>query len=86
MTNRALIHIKRERWVIVRDGTHIFCGLARSYKFKPIDDIGDTPIKTYLSRNKAISAFNSSWMQDFNDDRYECVKITEQFEEEADHE
>ena len=83
MKNGALIWINRERWVIVRDGKDIFCGLARNYKFKPIDDIGDTPIKTYLSRNKAISSFNSSWTQAFNDERYECIKITERFEEGA---
>ena len=80
MKNGVLILIQRERWVIIRDGTHIFCGLARNFKFKPIDDIGDTSIKTYLSRNKAISSFQSSWTDDFND-RYECIKITERFEE-----
>ena len=79
MKNGTLICIKRERYVIVRNGTDIFCGLSRSYKFKPIDDIGDTPIKTYLSRNKAISAFQSSWGK--FDDRYECVKIVERVEE-----
>ena len=83
MKNGSLLRIQRERWVIVRDGTHIFCGLARNFKFKPIDDIGDTPIKTYLSRNKAISSFNSSWTQAFNGERYECIKITVQFEEGA---
>ena len=81
MKNGTFICIKRERWVIVRDGMEIFCGLSRNYKFKPIDDIGDTPIKTYLSRNKAISSFQSSWGA-FND-RYECVKITERVEEGA---
>ena len=53
--------ISRERWVIIRDDTDIFCGLARCYQFKPIDDIGDTAIKTYLSKNKAESSFRKSW-------------------------
>lgn len=79
MKNGSLIWVSRERWVIIRDGTDIFCGLSRAYKFKPIGDIGDTAIKTYLSRNKAISSFQSSWGR--FDDRYECVKITERFEE-----
>jgi hypothetical protein len=54
------MEIKRERWVIIK-GDEIFCGLARNYQFKPIDDIGNTAIKTYLSKNKAESSFLSSW-------------------------
>ena len=69
--------IGRKRWVIVRDnGAEIFCGLARHYQFKPINDIRDTAIKTYLSRNKAIAAFESSW-DDFDDIRYKAVEVTE---------
>jgi hypothetical protein len=54
------MRIERERWVIVK-GNEIFCGLARNYQFKPIDNIGNTAIKTYLSKNKAESSFISSW-------------------------
>lgn len=57
---RKAIKIERERWVIVR-GNDIFCGLARHYKFKPIEDVGNTAIKTYLSKGKAESSFISSW-------------------------
>ena len=49
--------ITRKRYIIVRNGTHIMCGLARQYYFKPIDDIGDTQIKTYSSEKKAIAGF-----------------------------
>lgn len=28
--------ITRKRYIIVRNGTHIMCGLARQYYFKPI--------------------------------------------------
>lgn len=52
--------IERERWVIVK-GDEIFCGLARNYQFKPMDNIGNTAIKTYLSKNKAESSFIASW-------------------------
>ena len=52
--------IERERWVIIK-GDEIFCGLARNYQFKPINDIGNTAIKTYLSKNKAESSLVSSW-------------------------
>ena len=42
--------IQRKRWVIMRNNrTEIFCGLARNYQFKPVDDIGNTSIKTYRS-------------------------------------
>ena len=52
--------ITRKRWVIIKDDK-IFCGLAQNYKFKPINDIGDTAIKTYTSKKKAESSFESSW-------------------------
>lgn len=71
-----MIQIKRNRWVIVRDSTEIFCGLARHYTFKPISDTGNTAIKTYLSRKKAIAAFESSW-DEFDDNRYKAVEVIE---------
>lgn len=52
--------IARKRWVIINDDK-IFCGLAQNYRFKSIDDIGDTAIKTYTSKKKAESSFESSW-------------------------
>lgn len=42
-------------------GSEIFCGLARNYQFKPIDNVGDTAIKTYLSKEKAEASFKSSY-------------------------
>ena len=60
LINGDYMEIKRERWVIVK-GNEIFCGLARNYQFKPTDDIGNTAIKTYFSKNKAESSFLSSW-------------------------
>lgn len=68
--------IKRKRYIIVRDGTHIMCGLARQYHFKPIDDIGDTQIKTYSSEKKAISGFERSWGLQIGD-RYKVVEVEE---------
>lgn len=55
------INISRERWVIILRNEKIFCGLARNYKFKPLNKVGDTAIKTYLSENKAMASFFSSW-------------------------
>lgn len=72
--------IERERWVIMRNNrTEIFCGLARNFKFKPVDNIGDTAIKTYLSRDKALASFERSWYgpPDFE---VEAVRIKETYE------
>lgn len=71
---------ERKRWVILRNGgKEIFCGLARNYQFKAIQDIGDTAIKTYLSRNKAIASFEASW-DSFDDDFYKAVEVVETIE------
>ena len=56
-----MLNIKRERYVIIRDDSEIFCGLARNYLFKKINDVGNTSIKTYTTREKAKQAFLSSW-------------------------
>ena len=71
--------IQRKRWVIMRNNrTEIFCGLARSYTFERVDEIGNTAVKTYLSKNKALAAFDDSWFRpDFD---FEAVEITETFE------
>ena len=71
--------IQRKRWVIMRNNrTEIFCGLARNYQFKPIDDIGNTSIKTYRSEKTALSSFNSSWQKP--DFEVEAVEIVETYE------
>ena len=73
------MRIERRRWVIMRNNrTEIFCGLARNYQFKKVDDIGNTAIKNYLSKNKALSAFDNSWIKpDFD---VEAVEIIESYE------
>ena len=73
------MRIERERWVIMRNNrTEIFCGLARNYQFKPINDIGNTAIKTYRSKNTALSSFESSWYRP--DFEVEAVRIKEVYE------
>lgn len=52
------------------------CGLARQYYFKPIDDIGDTQIKTYSSEKKAIAGFERSWHRKIGDE-YQVVEVEE---------
>lgn len=68
--------ITRKRYIIVRNGTHIMCGLAREYYFKPIDNIGDTQIKTYSSKKKAIAGFERSWHRKIGDE-YQVVEVEE---------
>lgn len=79
-----MISIKRERWVVVLDDTKIFCGLARNYHFKEIDDIGNTSIKTYLSETKARTSFKASWWDAekfMADGRVKFIKIVESIDE-----
>lgn len=56
----------------------IFCGLARNYQFKPVDDVGNTSIKTYRSENTALSSFDSSWRKP--NFEVEAVEIIETYE------
>lgn len=79
-----LLKIQRERWVIVK-GEEIFCGLARCYQFKPINNIGNTAIKTYLSKSKAEMSFVSSWRggaQMLDSGEVKAVKVIETIESE----
>lgn len=75
-----MIFIHRERWIITRNEKDIFCGLARNYKFKPISQIGDAAVKTYISEKKAISSFNKSWDEDYDGVKYKAVKVIESIE------
>lgn len=73
------MRIERKRWIIMRNNrTEIFCGLARHYQFKNVNDIGDTAVKTYLSKNKALASFENSWWKP--DFEVEAVDITEIYE------
>ena len=73
--------IKRTRYIVMRNDGAIFCGLARHYQFKPVKEIGDTAIKTYLSENKAKASFLSSWWdsrkEDFDSGKYKVVEVNE---------
>lgn len=71
---------KRELIEIPDGKEKIFCGLARNYQLKEINDLGDTAIKSYLSKKKAESSFMSSWWH--GDDLIKkniarAVKVTE---------
>lgn len=71
--------IARQRWVIIKDD-EIFCSLSRNYKFKPIDNIGDAAIKTYLSKKKAESSFardRSGGEELLKSGQAEVIEVTE---------
>lgn len=56
--------IERKRYVIMRNNrTEIWCGLARSFHFRKLEDVGKDSIKTYSSKNKAESSC-SPWVDD----------------------
>lgn len=72
--------IKRIRYVIVRtEDEAVFCGLAKHYQFKILDELGDTEIKTYMSEAKAKASFLNSWwnskQEDFENGTYKVVKV-----------
>jgi len=73
------MNIVRDRYAIIRNEKDVFCGLARNYYFKPLDDIGDTSIKTYRSSKTALNSFLRSWKPSESDkDTYRVVKVKEQ--------
>lgn len=73
------LSIQRRRFIITRkERTEIFCGLARNYTFKKLPEIGDTSIKTYMSRKKAESAYLRSWYNAKLSD-IEVLEITESY-------
>lgn len=52
----------RERWVVFRKSDNrIFCGSARHYTWKSLDEIDNTNICTYMSESKALAAVRSSY-------------------------
>jgi len=74
--------INRERYVISRkQGNEIeyFCGLARHYDFKTVEEIGNSSIKTYMTQNKALSAYMSSWWNAKTED-VEILRVNERVE------
>lgn len=67
--------IERIRYAIMRNNrTEIWCGLARNFHFKKLEDIGKDSIKTYNSLTQAKSSC-SSWVND-----WEVVEVRETIE------
>lgn len=69
--------IQRKRYVVMRNNrTEIWCGLAKHFSFRPVEEIKDVAVKTYRSENQAMSGC-SSWDRDF-----EVVPVIETIETE----
>lgn len=69
------MNFSRDRWVVFRKSDDkIFCGKARNYMWKSLDDIGNTNICTYMSEAKAIAAAVSSYGYKREDVRAERVQ------------
>ena len=52
--------IERKRYVVMRNNrTEIWCGLSKNFYFKKVNEIGDSPVKSYLSESKAKSNCSS---------------------------
>ena len=72
------MNIIRDRYVVIKNGQEIFCGLARNYCFKPFREVGNASIKTYRSEKKAQSSFHNSWIgSDYDGNDYKIVKAQE---------
>lgn len=70
------MNFSRERWVVFRTiDNKIFCGSARNYKWKDLNDIGNTNICTYMSKNKALSAAKTSY--GYTDDQVRAERVHE---------
>ena len=70
------MYIERARYIVRRKSDDaIMCGLARCFKFKKESEIGNTAIKTYVSKKKALSA---AWLSyGYTEDDIYIEKITE---------
>jgi hypothetical protein len=72
-----MISISRTRYIIVRDGTEIFCGISKNHSFRAVDNIGDATVRTYRSKAQAIAALNRSWFEDYDGERYTVREVVE---------
>lgn len=73
-----MINVERKRYIIVRNDNEILCGLARDFKFKPVDEIKNTAIKTYLSEKMAQASLEKSFG---NIENCKVIAVTESIKE-----
>lgn len=69
--------IQRKRYVVMRKNrTQVWCGLAKNFSFRNVDEIKDVSVKTYRSEAQARAGC-SSYDRDF-----EIVPVVETIETE----
>lgn len=56
------MNFSRERWVVFRESDNkIFCGSARNYEWRDLNELGNARIATYMSEKRAISSATASY-------------------------
>lgn len=69
--------IQRKRYIVMRKNrTQVWCGLAKNFSFRNVDEIKDVSVKTYRSEAQARAGC-SSYDRDF-----EIVPVIETIETE----
>jgi hypothetical protein len=70
------MNFSRERWVVFREPDNkIFCGNARNYQWKDLNDIGNANICTYMSEKKALAAARASY--GYEEDQVRAERVNE---------
>ena len=69
------MNFSRERWVVFRWDGKIFCGHARHYVWKSLENIENTNICTYMSEKKALAAVKSSY--GYREDQIRAERVHE---------
>ena len=70
------MNLCRERYVVFRNcDNKIFCGQARAYEWRSLEDIGQARVCTYSSEKKALSAVKMSYS--YEPDQVYVEKINE---------
>ena len=73
------ISIARTRWIIIRKSysrTEVLCGHANDAKFLPLDNVGDSIVRTYRSYNVAVHIIERYWTG-YDNATYEPVEVKE---------
>lgn len=77
------INIKRERYIVVDTETNeIFTGFHKYFRFVPVTELKDRPLKTYTTVNKAKlsverALYDEDVKQAFKTGKYKVVKVVE---------
>ena len=77
------INIKRERYAVIdTENDKIFTGFHKYFRFVPVTELKDRPLKTYTTVNKAKlsverALYDEDVKQAFKTGKYKVVKVVE---------